>query len=74
MGDIQTLANLQNVHEIKRIKNMLKHRSITKRKSTLKRSLRSYTRGLNRFEKQKRNLFRDLIYLRNKPEVTEATR
>ena len=70
-----TLVKLENVHEIKRIKNMLKSRSITqKRKLILERSLRFYTRRVNRYEKIKQILFQDLEYLRNNTSVTESSR
>ena len=70
-----TLAKLENVHEIKRIKNMLKSRSITrKRKLILERSLRFYTRRVNRYERIKQILFQDLEYLRNNTSVTESSR
>ena len=70
-----TLAKLENVHEIKRIKNMLKRRSITrKRKLILKRSLRFSTRRVNRYERIKQILFQDLEYLRNNTSVTESSR
>ena len=70
-----TLAKLETVHETKRLKNMLKSRSITKKKkSMLEKSLRHFTRKLNLYEKEERNLLRNLNYLRSKPNVTESTR
>ena len=70
-----TLAKLETIHETKRLKNMLKSRSITqKKKSLLEKSLRHFSRKLNLYEKEERKLLRDLNYLRSKPNVTESTR
>ena len=70
-----TLAKLENVHEIKRIKNLLKSRLITrKRKVILERSLRFHTRRVNRYERIKQILFQDLEYLGNNASVTESSR
>ena len=70
-----TLAKLENVHEIKRIKNLLKSRSITrKRRLILERSFRFHTRRVNRYERIKQTLFQDIEYLRNNTRGTESNR
>ena len=69
------LAKLETVHETKRLKLILKSRSISKKRKFLaEKSLRHFSRKLNLYEKEERNLLRGLKNLRRKPNVTESAR
>ena len=69
------LATSETRHEIKRIKLMLKSRSISnKRKTILEKSLRHFSRKLNLYEKEERNSLRSLNNLRSDPNVTDSAR